>query len=109
MKKHLNIFIEGNLEKADFNYYCQTGAYRYGVDAIYKNGDTRHIYIEAEGKDEDLQEYLDYLSKGALKKHVELFRTEEGELKNIEGFTSLREKHQNKGLRQKFGKLFGKL
>ncbi len=108
MKKHLKIFIEGQLEKADFNYYCQTGAIKYGIEAVYRNGDTRHIYIEAEGKDESLREYIEYLSNGALKKHVELFRTEEGELKDIQGFTSLREKKQNTRLSQKFSKLFQK-
>ena len=108
MKKHLKIFIEGQLEKADFNYYCQTGAIKHKIDAVYRNGDTRHVYIEAEGIDEDLQNYVEYLSTGALKKHMEIFRTEEGNLKDIKGFTSLREKKQGFKLSQKFSKLFHK-
>lgn len=105
MKKHLKIFIEGNLEAADFNYYCQSTAYKYGINAIYKNGDTRHVYLEAEGKDEELQSFAKELREGPLKRYTEIFRTEDGEFKNIKGFTSLRDKKQKKNILKKFKNL----
>jgi len=90
MKKHIDIFIEGKLEKADFNFYSQIGAFKHNINAIYKNGDTRHVDIEAEGEFSDIQKYIDYLQTGALGHHIELFRTENGNFKNIQGFTSLK-------------------
>jgi acylphosphatase len=90
MNKHLNIFIEGKLERVDFNFYSQSAAIKFDVNAIYKNGDTRHIEIEVEGDAKSVEAYAKFLKEGALKSHIELFRTEEGKFKNIEGFTSLK-------------------
>jgi acylphosphatase len=95
MKKHLNIFIEGKLENADFNFYSQSGAYRFDIHAVYKNGDSRHVDLEAEGDEEKLLQYVEYLQTGPLKKHIELFRTEEAEFIGIDGFKSLKV-HQDK-------------
>lgn len=104
-KKHLKIFIEGKLEAADFNYYCQTGAFKYDINAVYKNGDTRHIYIEAEGIKENLDKYINEIENGPLKPFLYKFDTIEGELKNINGFTSLRDKQEKKSILSKFKKL----
>ena len=90
MNKHLDIFIEGNLEKADFNFYSQSAAIKFGVNAVYKNGDTRHIEIEVEGKADDVDAYAKYIKEGALISHIDLFKTEEGKFRNIIGFTSLK-------------------
>jgi len=90
MKKHLDIFIEGKLEKADFNFYSQSAAIKFDVNAIYKNGDTRHIEIEVEGDVKNVEAYAEHIKNGALRSHIELFQTVEGTFKNIEGFTSLK-------------------
>ena len=90
MKKHINIFIEGDLQKTDFNFYSQVGAFKHGIEAIYKNGDSRHIEIEVEGEEQNIQNYIDYIKNGALSRHIEIFKTENGQFKNIEGFTSLK-------------------
>jgi len=90
MKKHIDIFIEGRVNKVDFNFYSQIGAIKFNIDAIYKNGDTRHVDIEAEGKTKDINDYIKYIRTGALKNYIELFRTEQGKFKNIQGFTSLK-------------------
>ncbi len=90
MNKHLDIFIEGNLEKADFNFYSQSAAIKFNVNAIYKNGDTRHIEIEVEGRTDDVEAYAKHIKEGALSNHIDIFNTVEGKFKNIEGFTSLK-------------------
>ncbi|RLD64496.1 MAG: hypothetical protein DRI84_08620 [Bacteroidetes bacterium] len=99
MNKHLDIFIEGKLERVDFNFYSQSAAIKFNVNAIYKNGDTRHIEIEVEGSTKNVEAYTNFLKEGALKSHIELFRTEEGIFRNIEGFTSL------KVHKEKYGKI----
>jgi len=90
MKKHLDIFIEGQVKKADFNFYSQIAASKFDIHAVYKNGDSRHVDIEAEGSAENIQAFVDYLKSGALKPFIESFKTQEGKFQNIEGFTSLK-------------------
>jgi len=103
MKKHIDIFIEGSVSKIDFNFYSQIAASKFGIDAVYKNGDTRHVDIEVEGEQENVQSFVDYLNDGALKQHIELFKTEDGEFRNIKGFTSLKvHKEKFKFLKQLF-------
>ena len=103
MKKHIDIFIEGKVQKADFNFYSQIGAVKHNINAIYKNGDTRHVDIEAEGEYTDIQNFIDYLQKGALGHHIELFKTESGKFKNIQGFTSLKvHKEKYKAIKRLF-------
>jgi len=105
MKKHIDIFIEGKLEKADFNFYSQMGAFKHKINAIYKNGDTRHVDIEAEGELTDIHDYINFLQTGALGHHIESFKTENGSFKNIKGFTSLKvHKEKFKSLKRLFKK-----
>ena len=107
MKKHLTIYIEGNLEKADFNFYSQSAAIKLGINAIYKNGDTRHIEIEAEGDTDKLEDYVNFLKNGALNPYIEEFKTEEGQFKNIQGFTSLKvHKEKRKSIKELLKRYF---
>jgi acylphosphatase len=105
MTKHLDIFIEGKVNKADFNFYSKMGASKFGIDAIYKNGDSRHVDIEVEGKEKDIHAFVDYIRNGALKNHIEHFRTEQGKFQNIKGFTSLKvHKEKYKAIKRLFSK-----
>ncbi len=99
--KHINIFMKGHLNDVDFNFYSQTGAYKYNIQAVYKNGDSIHVDIEAEGKEDDLNSYIEYLKEGPLKKHIYLFRAEESEFVGIDGFKSLKIHKENKSIFKK--------
>lgn len=90
MSKHYYIKIEGDLEQTDFNYYCQTGASKFDINAIYVNGNTRDVELNAEGEPIDLDNYVDYLKNGPLKAYIEVFKVSEGEVMNLSGFTSKR-------------------
>ena len=103
--KHVNIYMEGRLNNADFNFYSQTGAYKYNIQAVYKNGDSVHVDIEAEGKENDLNSYIEFLKEGPLKKHIYLFRTEESEFVGIDGFKSLKVHKDNKSIINKIKKI----
>ena len=105
MKKHLDIFIEGEVKKMDFNFYTQTAASKFDIHAVYKNGDSRHVDLEIEGEPEQINRFVDYIKNGSLKLYIESFRMQEGKIQNIEGFTSLRVHKDKKSL---IRKLFGK-
>jgi acylphosphatase len=91
MIKHYYIKIEGDLEKTDFNYYCQTGAQKHNINAIYVNGNTRDVELDVEGNPEDLERYLSFLQTGPLKPFIFTFKVDEKEVENIQGFVSRRE------------------
>jgi len=90
MSKHYFIKIEGDLEKTDFNYYCQTGAMKFDINAIYVNGNTRDVELDAEGSDDNLKSYVEFLKNGPLKPYIETFNVSEGEVMNLSGFVSKR-------------------
>lgn len=90
MKKHIDITIEGRLKEKDFNYYCQTGAHKFDLHAIYTNGNDIDIFIQAEGDAENLEKYVEYLRTGPLSSSLISFNTKESEVKDIKGFSSYR-------------------
>jgi len=90
MAKHIYIKIEGNLVETDFNYYCQVGASKFDINAIYVNGNTRDVELDAEGSEEDLDNYVDFIKNGPLKPFIETFNVSEGEVVNLSGFKSTR-------------------
>jgi len=96
MSKHYYIKIEGDLDKTDFNYYCQTGASKFDINAIYVNGNSRDVELNAEGAASDLDSYVDFLKNGPLKPYIETFNVSEGEVMNLSGFTSKRKHVEEK-------------
>jgi len=90
MVKHYNIKIEGDLDNADFNYYCQTGAYKFDISAVYVNGNSRDVELSAEGDEENLKNYLTYLHSGPLTSAIETFNFTESEVEGMVGFISKR-------------------
>ncbi len=90
MTKHFYIKIEGDLDKTDFNYYCQVGANKYGIDAIYLNGNSRDVELNAEGSPENLQSYVEFLQNGPLRPFIYTFDVTEQEVMNLRGFVSKR-------------------
>ncbi len=106
MKKHLNIFIEGKLDNTDFNFYSQSGAYKYDINAVYKNGDTRHVDLEIEGEESNLEEYINFLKTGPLHRHIELFRVEEAKYEGITGFKSYKVHKEETSFKERIINLF---
>lgn len=90
MIKHLYIKIEGDLEKTDFNYYCQTGAVKFDISAVYVNGNSKDVELDAEGTPDNLYSYIEFLKTGPLKPYINTFEYAEQDVQNIKGFVSKR-------------------
>ena len=93
---------------SDFNFYSQSGAYKFDIHAVYKNGDSRHVDLEAEGEEADLNSYVEYLRTGPLHRHIELFRVEEAEFEGIDGFKSLKVHKDELTFKDRLKKIFRK-
>jgi acylphosphatase len=76
------------VRKADFNFYAQIAAHRFGINAVYKNGDTRHVDLEIEGDEDAVQNFVHFMRSGPLQAYIEKFRMETVTFVNIRGFTS---------------------
>jgi acylphosphatase len=85
--KHLNIRIYGNVQGVGFRYYAQENAEKLGLKGFTCNKEDGTVYIEAEGKEEDLEKFLDWCHKGPAFARVERVEFEyTGNLKNFEDF-----------------------
>jgi len=99
--------MEGKPKDVDFNFYSQLGALKYNIHAIYKNSDSIHVNIEAEGTEVNLNNYVEYLKEGPLKKYIYLFRTEKGEFRGLYGFESKKVHKDDLIFLQRLKKLLG--
>lgn len=65
MKKALNIFVSGKLKKTGFRFYCMQKAIELGINGTVSYTDNKNrIVIIAEGKKEELKNFLNWCSTG---------------------------------------------
>ncbi len=84
--KHYNITISGHIQKIGFRFSAMHSAYRYGVHGFVKNMNDGKVYIEAEGEDSDLDDFLQWCHRGPLGSKVDSVEAIEGEMKNFLSF-----------------------
>ena len=85
MIKHFNISITGRVQGVGFRYSAKKQAESLGIAGLVRN-ESRGVYIEAEGEEENLKEFIKWCRKGPLWSGVESVSVSEGEIKNLTGF-----------------------
>lgn len=97
MLKHLNIKITGQVQGVSFRYYAQEKAQKLGLTGFVYNEPDNSVYIEAEGKEENLEKFLQWCKQGPGFAKVEKVNIQDGKLKNFNDFfvkyQSSRHKH----------------
>lgn len=86
MKKHLNLFITGKVQHIGFRFMTMQAAYKYGVFGFVRNKSNGKIYIEVEGEDENLQNFVAWCKTGPVGAEVTEIETEEADLKDFKSF-----------------------
>lgn len=86
MIKHLNIKIYGKVQGIFFRVTAKEKADGLGITGFTKNEDDGSVYIEAEGEEKNLEEFLKWCKKGPSLAKVEKIETTESELKNFTKF-----------------------
>ena len=81
---YINIF--GQVHHKGFRFYAMQTAYRFGIKGFAHNKKDGSLYIEAEGEEENLTEFIEWCKKGPIGAKVENVTTEEGEIKNYTSF-----------------------
>ena len=87
MIKHYNIRILGQVQGVGFRYYGQAEAERLGLAGWIANQPDSSVYIEAEGTETALKEFLNWCQKGPRWAQVAKVEVSEGESIGYNGFT----------------------
>ena len=83
---HLNIKIFGAVQGVFFRAAAQDAAQKLNITGYATNGNNNTVFIEAEGRDEALQKFVDWCHRGPPLAKVSKVETEEGQLKNFTDF-----------------------
>jgi acylphosphatase len=82
--KHISIKISGKVQGVFFRASTKDIAIKLGITGFVQNEKDGSVYIEAEGKDEDLQKFVAWCHRGPSHAEVKIVRIEEG---SIQGFS----------------------
>lgn len=85
-KLHYKLFITGRVQGVGFRFKARMTARYYGIFGIVKNLPDGSVYIEAEGKKEALEFFIQWCKKGPDYGMVKTLVCEKGELKGYSSF-----------------------
>jgi acylphosphatase len=86
MEKHLNITIKGKVQNVGYRYFAHKRANEIGVKGYVKNLPNGDVYSEAEGTEQDLNTFLDYLHEGPNWARVDEIQLQEAPMDGFEDF-----------------------
>jgi acylphosphatase len=90
MVKHLNITVKGIVQGVFFRKFTKIKADELGITGTVRNTDSGSVFIEAEGEEESLKEFLEWCHTGPEKARVESVSYSEASLKRLNGFSIIR-------------------
>lgn len=84
--KHLNIKVHGKVQGVYFRDSTKMVADQLGVKGWIRNESDGSVYIEAEGDDWILDNFLDWCEEGPERADVQLVEKAESDLQNFQNF-----------------------
>lgn len=84
--KHYDITISGRVQGVGFRYVARTMAKNSGINGFVKNLYNGKVYIEIEGEDEKLNEFIKWCYMGPAHAIVDNVIIEQNEPKNFPDF-----------------------
>lgn len=86
MQKHLNIHVFGQVQGVVFRFSASEVAQNLGVRGFVKNLEDGSVYIEVEGQENNLNEFISWCKKGPPFAKVKKIEVKEGNIKNFSIF-----------------------
>lgn len=86
MKRHFIIRISGRVQGVFFRASTKEKADSLHLSGLVRNERDGSVYVEAEGEEEDLKEFIGWCHHGPPGARVEKCDVQEGELKNASRF-----------------------
>lgn len=85
-KKHFNIKIYGKVQGVFYRAFCKEKAIELNLNGFVKNMEDGSVYIEVEGDDNSLAQFLIFCNEGPKLANVKTIIIEEKPLKNFTKF-----------------------
>ena len=86
MRKHFNIRVTGIVQGVFFRASTRTHAIALNVHGFARNEKDGSVYIEAEGDEENVMQFIAWCERGPERAVVEKIETEEGGMKDFSSF-----------------------
>ncbi|MCL5784552.1 MAG: acylphosphatase [Patescibacteria group bacterium] len=84
--KHFNVQIFGLVQGVGFRYSAYLKAQDIGITGFAKNMPDGSVYIEAEGREKDLEKFVEWLKIGPDTARVDRAKVSPGKLQNFQKF-----------------------
>lgn len=84
--KHINITVHGLVQGVGFRHAAKQQARFLGLSGFVKNQYNGAVYIEAEGDNSALSQFVQWCKHGPPYARVEKLDVEDGEIKGFSGF-----------------------
>jgi acylphosphatase len=86
MIKHLNIRVYGRVQGVFYRATAMETAGKLGIKGFARNEKDGSVYVEAEGEEDKLKEFIDWCYEGPPRAGVDRVATEESAMKNYAKF-----------------------
>ncbi len=90
MAAHYNITVKGHVQGVGFRYSARIMAKYYGILGFIRNNPDGSVYIEAEGDEIPLRQFINWCRKGPDAAHIDEVITEKGKVSNFTSFEVVR-------------------
>lgn len=87
MAKHLKLQIFGRVQGVFFRHFTQKTARNLGISGFVRNEPDGSVYIEVEGEEVRINEFLNWCHHGPAWTKVDLVKSEEGKAKGYSDFS----------------------
>jgi acylphosphatase len=88
--KHLKVRVHGKVQGVYYRATTVERAKVYGVCGFVRNEKDGTVYIEVEGEEENLKQFIEWCHIGSARAVVEKVVIEEGELRHYKSFITIR-------------------
>jgi acylphosphatase len=83
---HKNIQIFGRVQGVGFRYSARIAARNYGIKGYVRNMPDGSVYLEAEGQEKNVAEFINWCRKGPDFAYIDRIKVEDASLRNYESF-----------------------
>ncbi len=86
MITHKNITVYGLVQGVGFRFSARDAARKFAIRGFVKNLPGGSVYIEAEGPEGNMSQFIDWCWRGPLHSNVDNVELTDGEIKNFSSF-----------------------
>lgn len=86
MMIHKNIHVKGNVQGVSYRISTFKTALKYGLKGFVRNEPDGSVYVEIEGEDSDVHQFINWCRRGPELAEVQELDAVSGELRHFEDF-----------------------